>query len=366
MSKPYVWVMTTEYAPFIIGGLGAVATKLSKALMQLKVDLSIIAQSPNRTLQIHNQIIRIPEVSPYFNFNARSYNPAAVEQLTRRNIQRKPDAIHIHSLEFAQAALSFKKRYGIPVIYTCHSLISMESRMHIARSNVQLSLIRQADKIVVPSIWLMNEMKKRYLVNASKLSVIPHGVSAVSKRSKASPSKLLFVGRLLRSKGIEPLIQSISLLSARNKQVQLSIVGKGSSGYRGRLQSMASRLGISSRIRFLGALPHGSVERLYSSYGAVVVPSEQESFCLVALEAMANGVPLVSTRAGGLKEFVNSSNAVIIPVVEARTIARAVEELWRNPQQTRSRVMNGRLVAQRYNWRKMAARYRSLFLSVQK
>jgi glycosyltransferase involved in cell wall biosynthesis len=255
-------------------------------------------------------------------------------------------------LEFARTALFLKQKHRIPVVYTCHSLISMESGSRSYRSKLQHELIRQANKVVVPSMWLKREIQRRYSGVAFKIKVIPNGVSSFSQGTRAPSHQLLFVGRLVRSKGIEPLIGSIA---------RLSIIGKGSSSYRGRLAAIAKAKRVLSNIRWLGSLPHSRVQRLYTSYGAVVVPSTQESFCLVALEAMANGVPLVASRAGGLKEFVNSNNAQIITAVESRAISRAIEAMWNNPGRTRQRVANAKLVARRYQWRRIAGLYKMLF-----
>jgi glycogen(starch) synthase len=121
-----------------------------------------------------------------------------------------------------------------------------------------------------------------------------------------------------------------------------SVIGKGLPHYQKHLRDLARKLGIQSRIRWLGFLPHRQVQRLYASHGAVIVPSKQESFCLVALEAMANGIPLVCTRAGGLKEFVHHGNAQIIRSVNGKAIERAVQAMWRNPKRTRQRIIGRR------------------------
>jgi len=82
---------------------------------------------------------------------------------------------------------------------------------------------------------------------------------------------------------------------------------------------------VANRIRWVRKKPYAAVQRMYASYGAVIIPSKTESFCLVALEAMANGVPLISTLSGGLKEFVNKRNAQIIRSVDRASIAKAIK-----------------------------------------
>ncbi|MBJ8194057.1 glycosyltransferase, partial [Bacillus cereus] len=78
--------------------------------------------------------------------------------------------------------------------------------------------------------------------------------------------------------------------------IHLTIVGKGKSMKSSR--ALTRRLGISKNIHWIPNRKNEEVLAMYSSYGAVIVPSKKESFCLVALEAMASGVPLVSTLSG--------------------------------------------------------------------
>lgn len=128
-----------------------------------------------------------------------------------------------------------------------------------------------------------------------------------------------------------------------------------------KIKALARKLGIASRIRWLGFIKPQQMIQLYPRFGAVVMPSSQESFGMVALEAMAHGVPLVTTRAGGLKEIVNANNAKIIPAVTARAIANAIELMLKHPQLTNQRVRNARATARRYTWHRAAAHYKAVF-----
>lgn len=365
-KKPNVWVMTAEYAPHIIGGLGTVATQLTRALAMAQVNAVVITQSTGRMIQFKksNQttILRIPKTPRYI--SNKVYKPANIQALIEQRIHHKPNLIHVHSLEFAEAALFFKRKYGIPIIYTCHSLVSIENKKRLNRSKRQTQLMRQANRIVVPSQWLKKEISKRHPSFNAKIKVIPNGVMSFASMSTTPRHKLLFVGRLVRSKGIEALIKAMPLLKSHNKNVHLTVVGKGATAYRSYLQQLSKQHRVQAHIRFVGGLSHGQVQRMYPSYGAVIVPSKQESFCLVALEALAHGIPLVASRAGGLKEFVNGTNAQIIPTISSRDIGRVIVAMWNNPAITKKRVHAGKAVAKHYNWGKIARRYKSIYTSV--
>lgn len=366
MNRPYIWVMTAEYAPLLIGGLGTVATQLTRSLIASDVDIDIISVGHFYKKQKKKQhtILRLPKSVSTMNTRKKSFKPQYVLRAAKRTFPRKPNIIHVHSMEFAEAAIALKLTYRIPLVYTCHSLVSLEKNHAPVRRLMQGKLLRQATRIIVPSQWLKSEISRRYPGTAHKIQVIPHGVPFVAKQSQAPPHKLLFVGRILNNKGIESLILALPTLAKKNSKTSLTIVGKGAPHYVYYLKSLARKNKVLSRIRWLGSLPHNRVQRLYRSYGAVIVPSKQESFCLVALEAMAHGVPLVSSDKGGLKEFVTAQNAQIIPLIKSKSIGQAIVSMWSHPSKTRERVMAAQYVARKYSWRYIARLYKQMFVNL--
>lgn len=267
----------------------------------------------------------------------------------------------MHSTEFAYTAKAAGERFDLPIVYTCHSLASQG--ISSLPGKQQTTLIRAANRIIVPSRWQAKVTRRLYpRIDGNKMIVIPHGVVPVTKGSTIGFShKLLYVGRLIPSKGVEPLIKAVGLLAQENSKIHLTIVGSGKASYRNKLRSLAKQAGVEKRIRWAEKTPHKTVQRMYGSYGAVINPSKKESFCLVALEAMANGVPLISTTSGGMKEFVTPQNAKIIHSVDTAHIARAIKEFWNNPEQSRKRTIHARTTAAQYKWPVIARKYLSIF-----
>lgn len=368
-----VWVMSTEFRPFIIGGLGTVATELSKAISKRNTKVIVWSKSASKQVAFTKLppivIIRIPQAQHFYKHANASYTVSSLAQATSKVASLLPDVIHIHSLEYAQVALSYKKRYRIPLLYTCHSLVLSEennSPSAIRRRSIQKALILGADRVVVPSRWLRDQIAQRFPAASAKTIVIPHGVVTSPRIKKFTRHEILYVGRLISSKGVVPLVEAFGLLSRKHKKLRLSIVGKGSQLYRKRLLSIVRRKGIASKVRFLGFIPPGKITQVYASPGIVVVPSKLgESFCLVALEAMANGNPLVSTLAGGLRDFVNHRNAEIINTVTSGSIAKAIQKVWDNPGKTNQRLRMARIVANRHSWPNAAKQYIKLFKILQ-
>lgn len=369
-NKLKVLVMTNEYLPNIIGGLGIVATHLSRALSREGVEVTVLCAGNSKRLTISKpndnlRILRFPKSTRYFHRTKQSFKAKAILNTVSSKGFTKPDIIHVHSTEFADTANWAKVRFQVPIVYSCHSMTSQGALSALGKN--QTKLIRSASRIIVPSKWQIGATRKRYpKTNINKFSVIPHGVKLGTSQSKSAPTNLLYVGRLIPTKGVDALIRAIGLLSRTHKDVRLTIVGSGRMSYQRKIRALTKQMGLTKRIHWVKKSKYGAVQRMYTSYGAVIVPSKKESFCLVALEAMANGVPLVSTLSGGLKEFVNAKNAQVISDVKSSSIARAIKALWDNPSLAKNRIRNAHLTAAQYKWSSIALQYQSLFTDLNK
>lgn len=287
-SKIKVWVMSNEFEPKIVGGLGIVATQLTRMLSKLGAKVTVLCPENSDRLTISNInsnlcIFRFPKNTKYFNRAKQSFKAEAIIKSAFAKGGVKPDIIHVHSTEFADTAKVAGDRFDLPIVYTCHSLASQGiSSIH---GKQQTTLIRIANRIIVPSRWQAKVTKRLYpRIDGKKMIVIPHGVAPVSKGSSIGAShKLLYVGRLIPSKGVEPLIKAVGLLAQENRKVHLTIVGSGKASYRNKLRTLVKQAGVVKRIHWAEKNPYKTVQQMYGSYGAVINPSKKESFCLVSL-----------------------------------------------------------------------------------
>lgn len=370
-----IWVLTNEYDPWFIGGLGVVATQLSRAVRDLGEDVTVIARGkgPPRLARNHAiRVLRIPRRKPFFHEARRRFNTEPILFAARRRAVPWPDLIHVHSVGFANLALHMQESRNIPVVYTCHSLICDEpwSPHQAIMKRRQERLLRKADRIVVPSEWQRQGIMALYPQCAERIRVISNGVDLPGQvnwqhsllvERRAPGTRLLFVGRLIPQKGIEELLQSIAVLRQRGWPVTLDIVGRGGMQYKARLVELAGRLQVSQHVRWLGFQPAQRMADIYRAHDLVIVPSQLESFGLVALEAMAWGVPLVSTQSGGLSDFIDSNVAHIIPSVDRYAIADVVENTLLHPDEVVERAKEGRSRSHSYTWNSVAERYLVLF-----
>ena len=346
-----LWVMSAEYGPYISGGLGTVATNLTEELAKMDVRITVITMTPSASVSsIRNgniTVVRFP----------KHCSTSTMAQYMSSISFHLPDAIHIHSLEYVPLLKYYKKVARIPTVYTCHSLVLKSGLSRVFTPRRQAQLLRSVDRIIVPSDSEYIKLMQKYPNCAGKSTVIGHGVKGTENKSAdISVYRLLYAGRLVHGKGLEQLIDAMAVLKDKYPEAQLFVIGTGRASYRRELKMRAIRKRVSNIVHWLGRYSHGRLQAAYLRFGAVVMPSRAESFGLVALEVLANGVPLVATQAGGLRQFVTSEVAQVIPRVDGASIAKAVTTMWQSPGMTTKRVAAGRQLAQNYRWSYVARR----------
>lgn len=148
---------------------------------------------------------------------------------------------------------------------------------------------------------------------------------------KHSPTRVLFVGQLHKFKGVHTLIEAAHQLTAKHGAgyLSLTIVGEGVDEYKKQLSTMAE--GGPTVVTFVGKLPHDELSPLYRQHDVFVFPSAgggYEGFGATALEAMASGLPIVGTTAGGMAElFEHEKNALVFAPENADDLAEKLERI---------------------------------------
>src|SRR5207247_872477 len=133
-------------------------------------------------------------------------------------------------------------------------------------------------------------------------------------------------------------------------------------GRKGELSALATQLNISEKVTFLDAIPHADLPLYYNAADVCVVPSYYESFGMVALEAMACGVPVIASRVGGLKETVQDGRTgYLIPWRCPEPFAERLDLLLTNETLRRSLGEEARQVAQAYCWPAIAAQVEDVY-----
>ncbi|WP_372400572.1 glycosyltransferase family 4 protein (plasmid) [Azospirillum sp. HJ39] len=229
-------------------------------------------------------------------------------------------------------------------------------------------LWRRASAVVANSGGLA-DLARRFAPD-QPVAIIPNGVDArrftpaTAAADAAGGLSLLFVGRVVRQKGLDVLFDALaSLPPALLAGVTLRIVGDGPA--RPELEAQAQRLCLSECIRFLGWLGRDELPAAYRSADAFVFPSRDEGMPNVVLEAMAAGLPVVATRIAGNRDLVvDGETGLMLEPDDVPALASAIARLAGDAPLCRRLGEGGRRrVVEHFSWRAVASSYRDLALA---
>jgi len=235
------------------------------------------------------------------------------------------DVIHSHYWLSGLLGLRLRERWGAPLVSMFHTLGELKRRANggsnepVARIEVERRVAREADVVVCASEHEKRALVEIYGAPAERIAVVPCGVDLgrfrpldkeMARRSLGLNGErmILFVGRMEPLKGLDILLGAAAHLDDE-PAFRVLVVGGDSLPADGRgnatdevshLKGLSAELGIADRVSFTGPVGHDRLPLYYNAADVCVVPSYYESFCLVALEAMACGTPVVASRVGGL------------------------------------------------------------------
>lgn len=198
------------------------------------------------------------------------------------------------------------------------------------------------------------------------VTVVPNGVDATlftpvaeNRKHTDGPLRLLVVGRLVRQKGVDCLLDAMARLPDP-AVVALTVVGDGPA--RPELEAQAARLGLSGRVAFVGWRGRDELPGLYQTADVFVLPSRDEGMPNVVLEAMACGLPVVATDIPGSRDLVvDGETGVLMAVDDTAALHAALAQLAADPQARQRMGTAGRQrVAEHFSWGAVAAAYLAL------
>ncbi|MSP22697.1 MAG: glycosyltransferase family 1 protein [Dehalococcoidia bacterium] len=294
------------------------------------------------------------------------------------------DLAHSHYWLSVAAGELLARRWDVKHLAMFHTLAEVKLRARAsehespARIGAERRLVHQVDRVVAATAHERQLLRQIYRVPAERVAVIPLGVDLEVFRSRdagtaraalgiaAGARVLLAVGRLEPLKGFDILIRALAQLTDDDEVILLLAGGdERSAPERERLEAVAREVVVADRVRFLGAVPHQELAQYYNAADVVVVPSFYESFGLVALEAMASGVPVVASRVGGLVATISDGRTgYLVPWRCPEPFAEKLDLLLRNEPLRRSLGAAARASMERYAWSTVAERLAALYEEV--
>jgi glycosyltransferase involved in cell wall biosynthesis len=208
---------------------------------------------------------------------------------------------------------------------------------------------RRADLVVVTSRYCAEVAEREYGVRADRVAVVPEPIDVADwddrfarapRRPRARPV-VLSVARLYPRKRLVDLLYAAALLKTRASDLEIRIVGRGPEWTR--LVALHARLGLAGSVHLLGDLSRERLAEEYVNADLFCLPSVQEGFGIVFLEAMAAGLPVVACRAAAIPEVVlDGVTGVLTPPRDPAALAQALVELAQNAARARRLGEEGR------------------------
>jgi glycosyltransferase involved in cell wall biosynthesis len=267
---------------------------------------------------------------------SRIYHWAASRVAKRLRLEFPFDLIHAHfTYPDGVAGVDLGKRFGVPVIITEQNPWGpwMDEDTAVRRETIRAA---QECTFQIAISRSVRESIVRLTGESEKLRVIPDAVDGdvfalPEQGQRPNLDQIIFVGAIRPVKGVDVLLRAVRLLADAGRDVKLVLIGESFfRNYRkecDRLRQMAADLGIGRRVNFAGKRPLRELVREIQRSALLVLPSRAESFGMVLVEALACGIPVVSTRCGGPEDIVTEEVGVLVPPEDPEGLASGIAQV---------------------------------------
>jgi D-inositol-3-phosphate glycosyltransferase len=389
------------------GGMNVYVQELTRHLGSLGIHVDVFTRSQDEhvphvlhDLGYGNRVVHIPAgpESPTLKNDLPLYMSEFADGILKFSESKgiRYDLIHSHYWMSGVAAEILKNRWDVPVIQMFHTLGVMKNRIVRSESEkespfrieTEKRIVAFANRIVIATPAEKEQLISNYEADEKRLVIIPPGVDTTrfypisedeARAVIGVPSgncMILFVGRIEPLKGIETLLRAIALMLQTEEisecNYYLAIIGGEPDGNADdmnsemtRLQKLSRELGIHDTVIFLGKQSQETLPYYYSAAQVVVVPSLYESFGMVALEAMACGVPVIASQVGGLPYLVqDGKTGYVIPDGNPEILKQRLMQLIEAPALRDEMCGQAVEYARSYDWSLIVKKVADLYVTV--
>ncbi len=347
-------LLTPDYYP-ALGGVETVVAHLARHFRQAGHDVLVVSgrrysHLPEVEIVDDTTIVRVPQFVPFVTMQSDIAGRAkalakglaspfllypAYRRLRQRLREFAPDVVNVHYVgRNAIWARRLRADLNALLVTTVHGEDVRRDpwRSTIARRLV-ISTLQSSDMILSNSRYILDEAAKLVPDVRAKGLVVGNGIEPEEPVS-VEPTGLkrpyvLMLGRLVREKGFDIGIEAFSTLAPECPTLTLAIVGDGTE--RRALQAQVRRRDLNNQVVFYGRADAQVRNRILAEAECLLVPSREEAFGIVALEAMRAGCPVVAAAVGGLPEIVqHEKTGLLVPPGDIRAMALAVLRILRN------------------------------------
>ena len=385
------------------GGQGIYLKYLSRSLARRGHQVTVVSGPPYPQLDPEIVLVRLPSLDLY-EHGLRSVHPTQLlsrleriewfskltggfaepytfgERVKRWFVgkESKFDIIHDNQT-IADGILTLQDR-GLPLVTTIHHPITKDYRVALAAESrwymrllihrwhsflrMQKRVAPQLQSVVTVSGASATDISDDFNVDRSAISVMHLGVDTELFRplpeTEREPHRLMTTASAdAPLKGLAVLLRAIASLRSSYPDIRLTLVGRPKPG--GDTEKLIASLGLGDVVENFKGISHEEMVQKYASASVAVVPSIYEGFGLPAVEAMACGVPLVSTDGGALAEVVEDAG-LVVPAGDSQALAAAIRQLFEDDQLRDDYASRGLSRAeQHFCWNRCAERMEAYY-----
>ncbi len=373
-----VLLFSWEYPPLSIGGLGRHVHDLARSLNNLGVEVHVVTGSPDRTFccfidgVVVHRVKKYPSEPPDFLSSVLQFNFNIVEYCINLVSKIGPfEIVHGHDWLVAHASRIMKRYFRTPLVVTIHATEAgrnhgLHNELQRYINSIEGWMAHEASQVIVCSNFIKRQVMESFKLPSHQVEIIPNGVyfqfndspraeKFVNDNDIVKPGEdvILFLGRLVKEKGIEVLIDAAPFILSVHPLAKFVIAGAGN--IEKQLKQKVRSLNLEQKIVFTGFVSDEFRIQLYKNASVAVFPSLYEPFGIVALEAMAAGTPVVASDTGGLSEIIKHGiNGLKALPGNANSLASNIIRLLKDKSLVQKITENAtREVEIHYNWRKI-------------
>ena len=386
------------------GGQGIYIKHLSEALKDLGHDVDVISGPPYPLLRKDINLIKIPSLDLFAEENRlRTFKTQYFINLTdltewfgiltggfpepytfgkrvKIYLEKRKDSYDILHDNQSLSYSMLKLQEDFPLVSTIHHPITKDHRLEIENSKnwkerlssnrwhsflkMQKFVAPRLKKIICPSRQSRKDVIDEFEANPDSVEVIPNGIDLktfkINKLVKKIPYRIVTTASAdIPLKGLRYLVDALNNVIKIFPASTLAVIGKTKEG--GEVKRQIDRLNLGEKISFYSDLSESEIVNLYSSSQLAVIPSLYEGFGFGAGEAMACGVPLISTHSGGLKEVVGEA-AIEVKPGDSDDLTTAILDLFSSPdKQDHFSKIGRKRINDQFQWNKAAKEYIKIY-----
>ena len=362
IERMRVLMLSWEYPPVMVGGLGRHVHALAEAMAVAGHEVTVLTRHPGSSEVAYDEVaggVRVVRVAEDPTRARLHRGPAGLDDGAQRRAD--PGAVSTSAPTARSTSCTrttgwsrtrpaaLEHDLGVPLVATVHATEAgrhqgwLPGPVNRTIHSVERWLTVEARRVITCSAYMRWEVTRLFDPPAAKVDVVPNGVdaarwrvgpdrvAAARRRWAADGPLVAYCGRLVHEKGVQDLLAAVPRLRRRHPGLRVVVAGTGPAETELRQQARSLRLGRS--VVFAGFVPDADMAALVAAADCAVVPSRYEPFGMVALEAAAAGTPVVAADVGGLAEIVADGRVgVRFPAGDPVALADAVGRLLGRPR----------------------------------